>query len=792
MIPLTIRPLYPLTGLALALLVSCGRPSLPIGDEEAGLGYRPVQLVEGETKLYVEDYVLSEVESVDWPKGLTARYQKDSAIYRITGRMDAPLGTVTFHAADGEYSLLLKQSMAQPVTFRYGPASDSLRVTLFGSFNNWNRSATPMRYVGDSAGGNYQATLNLPAGNYAYKFFVQGEERLCPGDDSTLVPNGFGSFNHSLTVTLPGQPCQPLRALSVGDAGTGEDDSFVVLDTLPEDQEVLAFWNTYAMPASAIERQSDGTVWVYLPKDSDWSERNHLHLYSHNGAQISNDILIPFGEDQMISSTSQLNRSDWENATLYFMMVDRFFNGDSSNDAPLNRPDVLPLADYMGGDVAGITQAVESGYFEDFGFNTVWLSPIGRNPEGAYGLWNKGGVMTRFSGYHGYWPTSAKKLDRRMASPEQLHQLLEVAHGRNLNVLLDYVANHVHLDHPVYKQHRDWATSLYLPDSSLNTERWDDYRLTTWFDTHLPTLDLRRPEVVEPMTDSALVWMTDYGIDGFRHDATKHVDLLYWRTLTKKLKKQNQSGQRLYQIGETYGSPDLIASYLGNGMLDAQFDFNFYDAAVQYCADLGTDAARMASVLQNSLNVYGYHHLMGNISGNQDKPRFISLADRNVSPDEDSKLAGYTRDIQAGDTLGYQRLALLHALNHAVPGIPVVYYGDEYGMAGGNDPDNRRFMKWSNYRPAEQALRLRTQEIVTARKNSMALTYGYTEVFSPSADVLVIHRQYLSEHVWILLNRGAGPYVHPLTQDVTRLAGNAQIGISSATVAPYSFVYLQH
>ena len=54
------------------------------------------------------------------------------------------------------------------------------------------------------------------------------------------------------------------------------------------------------MPASAVERQADGTVWVYLPKDSDWSERNHLHLYSHNGAQISNDVLIPFGEDHLI------------------------------------------------------------------------------------------------------------------------------------------------------------------------------------------------------------------------------------------------------------------------------------------------------------------------------------------------------------------------------------------------------------------------------------------------------------------------------------------------------------
>jgi len=783
---LTLKPFLPLS-LAL-LLASCGGPSLPIGEEDAGLGFRPLQLQDGETKLYVEDYLLSEVESVEWPKGLTVRYQKDSAIYRITGRMDAPLGTVTFHAADGEYSLLLKQSMAQPVSFSYGPASDSLRVTLFGSFNNWNRSSTPMKYVGNSSGGNYQASLTLPAGNYTYKYTVNGEERLDPGDDSTLVPNGFGSFNHSLTVAIPGKPCVPLRALNVGD---GESKSFVVLDSLPEDQVVLAFWNTYALPASAIERQDDGRIWVYLPDDSDWASRNHLHLYSHNGSQISNDVVIPFTEEHLLQNTTQLNRSDWEAATLYFMMVDRFANGDSSNDAPLNRPDVLPLADYMGGDVAGVTQAVEAGYFEDFGFNTVWLSPIGRNPQGAYGLWNKGGVMTRFSGYHGYWPTSAKKLDRRMASPEQLHALLEVAHGHDLNVLLDYVANHVHLDHPVYKQHRDWATSLYLPDSSLNTERWDDHRLTTWFDTHLPTLDLRRPEVVEPMTDSALVWMTDFGIDGFRHDATKHVDLLYWRTLTKKLKKSRSAGQRLYQIGETYGSPDLIASYLGNGLLDAQFDFNVYDAAVQFCADLGTDAERMASVLQNSLNVYGYHHLMGNISGNQDKPRFISLADRSVSPDEDSKLAGYTRNIQATDTVGYQRLALLHALNHAIPGIPVVYYGDEYGMAGGNDPDNRRYMKWSGYSPAEDALRRRTQEIVRARRNSMALCYGYTEMSNPSPDVLIVHRQYLNEHVWAIFNRGSSPYVHPLTQDVTRLAGEANIGRLQVTVAPYSFVYLQ-
>ena len=773
-------------------LMGCSDPPMLQRPNEEGLGFRPLQLQEGATKLYVEDYVLSPITRIDWPAGLEVHYQADSAIYLLTGKMEEPLGTATFHTANGDYSLLLKQNMSQDVTFEFGPLSEPHPVWLFGSFNNWNRQSHPMDATTDSLGTHYSLTLSLPAGSYAYKFYVQGEERLKSGDDSTLVPNGFGSFNHSLNVKVPGEACWPLRALRIEDQPKNGYAARVYLSALPDGQKVIAFWNSQALPASNIKQSQGEEIEILIPTPQSASRRNHLHLYSHNGDQISNDVLIPFEGGTYVANTDQLNRSDWEHATMYFMMIDRFANGDPSNDAPLNQSDVLPLADYMGGDVAGVSEVIEAGYFEDFGFNTVWLSPIGRNPEGAFGLWNKGGVTTRFSGYHGYWPTSAKLLDRRMAKPQDLHELLELAHGRDLNVLLDYVANHVHLDHPVYQDHPEWATSLYLPDSSLNTERWDEHRLTTWFDNHLPTLDLRKPEVVEPMTDSALIWMTEYGIDGFRHDATKHVDLLYWRTLTKKLKQQNNNHQRLYQIGETYGSADLIASYLGSGLLDAQFDFNFYDAAIQYCGDLGSDAERMAQVLSNSLAIYGYHHLMGNISGNQDKPRFISLADRSVSPDEDTKLAGYTRNIQAGDTIGYQRLALLHALNHAVPGIPVIYYGDEYGMAGGNDPDNRRFMKWDNYSPAEQSLRLRTQEIVRARANSMALNYGYTEVASPTKDVLIIHRTYLTEHVTILLNRGPSPFVYPITNDVTRLAGAAQIGISQVTLEPYSFVYLQH
>ena len=139
-----------------------------------------------------------------------------------------------------------------------------------------------------------------------------------------------------------------------------------------------------------------------------------------------------------------------------------------------------------------------------------------KNPESPYGYWPD--PPSKFSGYHGYWPVSFTIIDDRYGTAEDLHELVEVAHNNNMNVLLDFVANHVHQDHPVYRAHPDWATELYLPDGSLNTERWDEYRLTTWFDIFLPTLDLSRPEVYEMLSDSAVFWIREYKLDGFRHD----------------------------------------------------------------------------------------------------------------------------------------------------------------------------------------------------------------------------------------------------------------------------------
>jgi glycosidase len=99
---------------------------------------------------------------------------------------------------------------------------------------------------------------------------------------------------------------------------------------------------------------------------------------------------------------------------------------------------------------------------------------------------------------------SLRATDPRFCSESELKQMIDIAHKHHINVFLDYVAHHVHEEHPLVKQKPNWFTPLYLPDGSKNTERWDDYRLTTWFDDFMPTFNYFKPEVVDAMTDTVV------------------------------------------------------------------------------------------------------------------------------------------------------------------------------------------------------------------------------------------------------------------------------------------------
>lgn len=516
--------------------------------------------------------------------------------------------------------------------------------------------------------------------------------------------------------------------------------------------QIVALWQNCRLPEEYIVR-TDSSFGVIIPSDASDVDRSALRIFAATDSARMNDLLIPLERGHVVRDTRQLTRRDRQAQVLYSLMIDRFQDGDAANNRPLNSPDVLPQADYQGGDLQGITDRIQQGFFDSLGVTTLWISPITQNPSDAWG--QNLDPRTKFSGYHGYWPIYTTRVDERFGSPEALRKLLSTAHEHGMNVILDYVANHLHINSPMLQAHPDWVTPLMLPDGRKNLGLWDEQRLTTWFDEHIPSLDLERAEVCEPMTDSALYWVAEYDFDGFRHDACKHIPENYWRMLTHKMRTRLPD-RDLWQIGETYGSPELIGSYVRSGMIDAQFDFNIYHTALDVFTR-GQSLRRLAHVVDESAAAYGAHHTMGNITGNHDKGRFVSLAGGALSPDEDHKVAGWKRTVGVGDPVGYARLALLQAINTTIPGVPCIYQGDEYGEPGGNDPDNRRMMRFGGYDEHEQATRMATEQLVKLRRASMPLLYGDMATLALTDDVWVFVRVYMGEYAVVAVNIGAEP-----------------------------------
>ncbi|MFN2430988.1 MAG: alpha-amylase family glycosyl hydrolase [Cryomorphaceae bacterium] len=705
----------------------------------------PVKLNTDTTQIYLLDYFENAalIDSFRFSHKLDFDFDSSSgelSAYAVNGL--PPVFNLRIFYDGHVYDIPVFKSVRQEYSFTYEPSGTGVEtVSVKGSFNGWNHKATVLR----EENGIFTAELSLKPGLYEYLLVQDGEEMLDPTNDEKKS-NGQGGFNSIFRVG------EEMSAPEISTYGITED-SLVVF--YPKSLgEPIVYFDNFQVDLAAMKRRGDRLSFA-IPEFTEDLKRSFARVYGSEGNLRSNDLLIPLSNGKPIAYASELSRNDKHTWSMYFMMVDRFVNADTANDEMVNDPDILPPANYYGGDLKGVTAKIEDDYFGKLGMNTVWLSPITQNPLGSYGLWDKGGVKSKFSGYHGYWPISSSKVDHRFGIDSSLSELISEAHQGNMNVILDYVANHVHEEHPVYQQHPEWATELYLPDGSLNTEKWDEYRLTTWFDTFMPTLDLRKNEVVEAMTDSALFWFENYELDGFRHDATKHIPLKFWRSLTRKLKYEVAipENRTIYQIGETYGNPDLIDSYIGSGLLDGQFDFNLYDAAVSAFAKSDGGLQNLKRVLEQSLSVYGNHHLMGNISGNQDRARFISYADGSVEFSEDPKLAGWTRRIEIRDTIGYNRLLALHAFNFSIPGIPVIYYGDEIGLPGANDPDNRRMMRFGNDISEKEAETLATtRRISNLRNQKMALLYGDLKVLDVSDHSIAYLRNYFQESAIVIFN----------------------------------------
>ena len=564
-------------------------------------------------------------------------------------------------------------------------------------------------------------------------------------------------------------PVTPQSNYEVGLVTKSFTDSTITIGVL-NDYEHLQFrvlWqDTRATEYINYEQYGTEATLTIEPAWRESKGRSFIRVYAMGDGKRLNDLLIPLENGKVVSDVAELTRHDDQAQVLYSLMIDRFHNGNKANDWKMNSPEVLDIVDYQGGDIAGITQKIKDGFFTELGINTIWISPITQNPWDAWGMnkfpngnkYDNTKTYTKFSGYHGYWPIFTTEVEKRFTTEEELHEMLAVAHEHGLNVILDYVANHMHINSPTLQAHPDWHTDSILPDGRRNFELWDEARLTTWFDVHIPTLDLERPEVCSPMTDSALVWLDKFAFDGFRHDACKHIPLNYWRELGAKM-KQRYPDRHIWMIGETYGDPSLIGSYVKSGMLNSQFDFNIYHTAIDVLGKPNQSLQKMHETVMQSLAAYGSHHTMGNISGNHDKCRFISLAGGAVSWNENDKAAGWEREIGVTadgnpekEEQAYKAAMLLEVINLTIPGVPCIYQGDEYGEAGANDPDNRHMLKFNGLSERQQQFRNEVQQLVQLRRNSLPLIYGEYIPVTVTDTLWVFDRTYMGETVRVSID----------------------------------------
>ncbi|MFO0553204.1 MAG: alpha-amylase family glycosyl hydrolase [Polyangiaceae bacterium] len=445
---------------------------------------------------------------------------------------------------------------------------------------------------------------------------------------------------------------------------------------------------------------------------------------------------------------------DWRSAVLYFVFVDRFKNGDPSNDDPV--ADVETPANYQGGDYAGLLEQIEAGYFDDLGVNALWLTVPMDNPSVA----GPGADGHQYSAYHGYWPQNLEDVEEHFGDLALLKQVVDAAHAHGIKVLFDYAMNHVHISSPLFTDHPDWFWPLDFDGRYCVCGAgcsWDGYEgRRCWFRDYLPDWNFQNPEARAASLDNALYWIKETGVDGYRLDAVKHIETVWIEDLRRRVNEEiDQSKTHFYMVGETFdtGNRDFIRQYVSPTLLDGQFDFPLRGAIVENLLRRSGTMYDLDNFLAS--NDSYYPGIMSTFIGNHDIARVIQTAlDSPWGAWDNGGSSNWSGQPGAPPNRApYERVALGFTFLFTTKGIPLVYYGDEIGMPGSGDPDNRRMMQWTGLSADQTFLLDRVKKLGSIRKDHPALWRGDRSTVFVSNDVYVYRMTDGGESIYVALNR---------------------------------------
>lgn len=382
---------------------------------------------------------------------------------------------------------------------------------------------------------------------------------------------------------------------------------------------------------------------------------------------------------------------DWDESVIYFMVTDRFFDGNESNNtasgAKTYGKDNAGL--YHGGDFAGITQKLD--YLEDLGINTIWITPIVENIPGVTVTDTGKEDVPYNAAYHGYWASDFTKLNPTLGTKEEFQTLIDQAHNRGIRIMVDIVVNHAGYDTEFGNMIRSGEDIVSGSDQKDSLSNLPDFR----------TED---PVVSAQLVKWQTQWVKDFGIDYFRVDTVKHVENDTWAELKNALTKTDPNFK---MIGEYAGGGYASnGNTLGTGEMDSDLDFDFNDQAANFVKGNISSVENFLASRNSALN---NTYMTGQFLGSHDEDGFKQkLLDGGMKEDAATAASMVAASLQI-----------------TAKGQPVIYYGEEIGLTGLNNypyQTNRYDFDWSMVNNDNKTYQ--------HYKKMLSIRNAYTDVFA--------------------------------------------------------------
>jgi len=405
---------------------------------------------------------------------------------------------------------------------------------------------------------------------------------------------------------------------------------------------------------------------------------------------------------------------DWtENSIIYQIFPERFYRGDSyKEEGKFEKWDSKVKWDsFLGGNIRGIIDKLD--YIEELGVNTLYLTP----------LFHAGSN-------HKYDTFDYFKIDPQFGDESTLKELVEKAHKRGIKVILDAVFNHCGTDFFAFKdlmekqensKYREWFDVESFP---VKMEFPPNYKTFGYF-AHMPKLIMGNRDTAEYFYEVCCYWIKQCNIDGWRIDVADEISHIFWKELRKRVKAIKNDA---IIIGEVWYDSN---SWLNGDEFDSVMNYDFYLSVQKFLGSRTITAADFAAEMGEVRGKYKIepYNILWSLIDSHDTARFLH---------------------SAGNSKNMLKLALV--LQMTMAGNPVIYYGDEVGMNGGADPDNRRGMVWEKEKQDMELFEF-YKKVIKIRKENSLLRTGETKSIYAEKGVYCFERYNKNQKIVIIINR---------------------------------------